>query len=117
MSDYRTQSRGGKGTTNYRTSLYGDVANVICVNDDEDVIMIASNGVIIRIPVAEISTFTRPAKGVRVMRIPEGVKLLSVATAAHDDAEVTDLPEAPEADAGDVGDLGEIAETEENNEE
>ncbi len=117
ISDYRPQSRGGKGTTNYRTALYGDVANVICVNDDEDVIMIASNGVIIRIPVAEISTFTRPAKGVRVMRIPEGVKLLSVATAAHDDAEVTDLPEAPEADAGDVGDLGEIAETEENNEE
>lgn len=117
ISDYRPQSRGGKGTTNYRTALYGDVANVICVNDDEDVIMIASNGVIIRIPVAEISTFTRPAKGVRVMRIPEGVKLLSVATAAHDDAEVTDLPEAPEADAGDVGDLGETAETEENNEE
>ena len=117
ISDYRPQTRGGKGTTNYRTALYGDVANVICVNDDEDVIMIASNGVIIRIPVAEISTFARPAKGVRVMRIPEGVKLLSVATAAHDDAEVTDLPEAPEADAGDVGDLAEVAETEENDEE
>ncbi len=107
ISDYRRQSRGGKGTTNYRTAAYGDVANVLCVTDEEDVIMIASDGVIIRIPVSEISTFSRPAKGVRVMRVREGEKLLSVATALHDDSEVTDLPEAPEADAGDVGNLEE----------
>ena len=107
ISDYRRQSRGGKGTTNYRTAAYGDVANVLCVTDEEDVIMIASDGVIIRIPVSEISTFSRPAKGVRVMRVRDGEKLLSVATAIHDDEEVTDLPEAPEADAGDVGNLEE----------
>ncbi len=118
ISDYRRQSRGGKGTTNYRVAAYGDVANVLCVNDDEDVIMITSDGVIIRIPVSEISTFSRPAKGVRVMRVREGEKLLSVATALHDDSEVTDLPEAPDADAGDVGNLEEetAAETESDEE-
>ena len=100
ISDYRVQSRGGKGTTNYKTEKYGDVAKVICVTDEEDVIMISSDGIIIRIPVKEISTFARPAKGVRVMRIEEDVKVLSIATATHDDEEVTSLPEAPDADAG-----------------
>ncbi len=103
ISDYRLQSRGGKGIINYRVAKYGDVANVLAVDDNEDVIIIASNGIIIRIPVAEISTFSRPAKGVRVMRVPADEKILSVAVAEHDEAEVNAAPEAPDADAADVG--------------
>ena len=64
--------------------------------------MISSDGVIIRIPVCEISTFARPSKGVRVMRVEENVKVLSVATASHDEDEVNASPEAPDADAGTV---------------
>ncbi len=107
--DYRCQSRGGKGITNYRTAKYGDVAAVMAVDDSEDIIMITSAGIIIRVPVEEISRFSRPAKGVRVMRIKaeQGEKLLSIATATHDNDEVTDHPEAAEADAADVGDLSE----------
>ena len=113
ISDYRVQSRGGKGTTNYRTEKYGDVAKVICVDEEEDVIMISSDGIIIRIPVSEISTFARPSKGVRVMRVEEGAKLLSIATAEHDEEEVNAVPEAPDADAGDVGEnIAEEIETE-----
>ncbi|MBQ7046013.1 MAG: DNA gyrase subunit A [Clostridia bacterium] len=103
IADYRLQSRGGKGIINYRVAKYGDVANVLAVDDTEDVIIIASNGIIIRIPVAEISTFSRPAKGVRVMRVPEDEKILSVAVAEHDEAEVNATPDAPDADAADVG--------------
>ncbi len=105
FDDYRVQSRGGKGITNYRTAKFGDVAAVIEVDNDEDIIMISSRGIIIRIPVEEISRFARPAKGVRVMRVKseDGEKILSIATAAHDEGEVTDHPEAAEADAGDVG--------------
>ena len=62
--------------------------------------MISSDGIIIRIPVCEISTFARPAKGVRVMRVEEGSKVLSVATATHDADEVNASPEAPDAEAG-----------------
>ena len=62
--------------------------------------MIASNGIIIRIFSGDISTFTRPAKGVRVMKVGEGEKILSVAVTEHSDEEPTDLPETPEADAG-----------------
>jgi DNA gyrase subunit A len=105
FDDYRCQTRGGKGITNYRTAKYGDVAAIIAVDNEEDIIMITSTGIIIRVPVEEISRFNRPSKGVRVMRVKSeiGEKILSIATATHDNDEVTDHPEAAEADAGDVG--------------
>ncbi len=103
ISDYRIQSRGGKGITNYRTAKYGDVAGIIEAKDDEDIVIISTDGIIIRIPVSEISSFARPAKGVRVMRVPEGEKVLSLAGVAHDEEEVTDHPDAPDSDSGDVG--------------
>lgn len=101
ISDYRIQARGGNGTRNYRTERYGDVAATIAVTDEQDVIMISSDGVIIRIAVSNISTFARPSKGVRIMKFAEGSdsKVLSVATAEHDEEEVNAIPDAPEADA------------------
>ncbi len=110
ISCYRVQSRGGKGLTNYKVSKYGDVAATLPVTKDEDLIMIASNGIIIRIYAGDISEFARPAKGVRVMRVAEGEKILSVGLAEHDASEVNDAPEEADADAGTV-------ETEEENEE
>ncbi len=102
ISDYRLQSRGGKGLMNYRTEKYGKVAATIPVSDNDDIIMIASNGIIIRIFVGDISTFARPAKGVRVMRVAEGERILSVALTEHNEDEVTEKPEEADADAGDV---------------
>ena len=103
ISCYRLQSRGGKGLTNYRVEKYGDVAAVLPVEENEDIIMIASNGIVIRIFAGDISEFARPAKGVRVMRVAEGERILSVAKAEHDEGEVNDAPEAADADAGDIG--------------
>ena len=102
ISHYRLQSRGGKGLTNYRVEKYGDVAAVLPIEKNEDIIMIASNGIIIRIFGDTISEFARPAKGVRVMRVAEGERILSVAKAEHDEAEVNDTPEEADADAGAV---------------
>ncbi len=99
LDDYRIQSRGGKGVINYRTEKYGDVAAIISAKEDEDIIMISSGGVIIRIPINEISTFSRPAKGVRVMRVSDDEKILSVAVSAHDEEEETSHPDAPDADS------------------
>ena len=101
ISNYRIQTRGGGGTTNYRTEKFGDVAAVMAVKETEDVIMISSDGVIIRIAAKDISMFARPSKGVRItdLRNREGAKVLSVAKAEHDDEEVNAVPEAPEADA------------------
>lgn len=102
ISDYRLQSRGGKGLTNYRVEKYGDVAAVLTVEEDMDIIMIASNGIIIRIFSGDISQFSRPAKGVRVMRVAEGEKILSVAVTDHNEAEVTEKPEEADKDAGEI---------------
>ena len=102
ISHYRLQSRGGKGLTNYRVEKYGDVAAVLPIEKNEDIIMIASNGIVIRIFGDTISEFARPAKGVRVMRVAEGERILSVAKADHDEAEVNDTPEEADADAGAV---------------
>ncbi len=102
IADYRIQTRGGKGLTNYRTEKYGCVAATIPVTGDEDIIMIASNGIIIRIFAGDISCFSRPAKGVRVMRVAEGERILSVGLAEHNAEEVNDKPEEADADAGTV---------------
>ena len=102
ISHYRLQSRGGKGLTNYKVEKYGDVAAVLPIEKNEDIIMIASNGIVIRIFGDTISEFARPAKGVRVMRVAEGERILSVAKAEHDEAEVNDTPEEADADAGSV---------------
>ena len=102
ISCYRLQSRGGKGLTNYRVEKYGDVAATLPIEENEDIIMIASNGIVIRIFGDTISEFARPAKGVRVMRVAEGERILSVAKAEHDAEEVNNTPEEADADAADA---------------
>jgi DNA gyrase subunit A len=77
--NYRMQSRGGKGVTNYHCARFGCVAAVAVVEDEEDLILISSDGIIIRIPVEQISQSNRPAKGVRVMKTAEGERVVTMA--------------------------------------
>lgn len=92
FSDYRLQHRGGKGKINYHVKKYGDVASIKSVSLNEDVILIAENGVIIRIAVNSIRACSRTSKGVRVMKVGEDNKIVAVATAPHEEeiAEVLD---------------------------
>ena len=87
FDNYRIQSRGGKGLINYHVEKYGDIAAVTSVSDDDDIILIASDGIIIRIPADSISTFARPSKGVRVMRVTQGEKLITITPVEHEEAE------------------------------
>lgn len=91
FSEYRLQSRGGKGLINYHVEKYGDVAAVIVVEDTDDIIMIASDGVIIRIAADGINTLSRTSKGVRVMKVNPGEKLVTIARAEHDEEEAQQL--------------------------
>ncbi len=84
ISNYRVQSRGGKGLINYHTARFGDVAACTCVAPDEDVILISSDGIIIRIPASDISEFARPSKGVRVMRVSESEKVVTLSVTEHE---------------------------------
>ena len=93
FDDYRVQSRGGKGLTNYHVDEYGEVAGVRAVNESDDVILISSGGIIIRMPVSEIRQCRRPSKGVRVMTLKDDSRIVSMVEA----------PAEPETD-------GEVAE-------
>ncbi len=88
LSEYKVQSRGGKGVTTYKISDDTRlVAGFDVVGDDKDVMLITSEGVIIRIDTRDISTFGRATKGVRLMRLPENVDISSVALAERSDEE------------------------------
>ncbi len=110
FGDYRVQSRGGKGLTNYHTAKFGAVIGIQTVSTEQDLILISSDGIIIRMQIGEIRLCRRPSKGVRVMRLPEGVNIVSIAAAAHDeDAEMAKPEDDGSADEG-----VELADTAEN---
>ncbi|MGN0563500.1 MAG: DNA gyrase subunit A [Candidatus Heritagella sp.] len=98
VSDYRLQNRGGKGLTNYHTESYGKVAAIQIVDRTDDIILISSDGVIIRIQADSIRECARPSKGVRVMRIQgDSNKVVTLSRAPHEE-EMTDpaIEEQPE---------------------
>ena len=100
FDNYRVQSRGGKGLINYHTETYGDVAAVTEVDENEDIILIASDGIIIRIAADSVSTFARPSKGVRVMKVSEGERLVTLTTAEKDEEEEEETPPQESTESG-----------------
>lgn len=86
LSEYRCQTRGGKGSTNYKTDKNGKVVSVCLVSDSDDVILISSDGIVIRIPANQININSRTSKGVRVMRVSQGETVVSAAPIANEDA-------------------------------
>ena len=80
VEEYRAQSRGGKGIFTYRiTDKTGKLVGMTSVNDSEDVMLITSEGVVIRMHADEISTFGRQTQGVRLMRLADEVSVVSLA--------------------------------------
>lgn len=100
FDDYRVQSRGGKGLINYRTAQYGKVAMIASVTEDDDVIMITTDGIVIRTHIDQISTFQRPGKGVKVMKVndDERVATISVVERLEEDDEAEETQEAEETE-------------------
>ena len=97
-AEYRVQTRAGKGVLNYHIEKYGLVAAVDMVNDDDDVILIASNGIIIRIAAEQINTVSRTSKGVRVMRIGEEDKVVSAIAVQKEETDETSSEENAETE-------------------
>ena len=73
------QGRGGKGLKNYNlTAKTGRVAGVQVVDDSDDVMLIESCGVIIRMPVSDINIYKRDTQGVILMRIEDNSQVISI---------------------------------------
>lgn len=95
VSDYRIQSRGGHGVINYNTDKYGKVAAIKSVDLDDDIILISNDGVIIRIEANSIRICSRTSKGVRVMKVSDESKVVTLSRAPHEEetADETTLEE------------------------
>jgi len=76
--DYRVQSRGGFGSMNYRTEQYGLVAGIKKIYDDDDIILISSAGIIIRLSGDDVRECARPSRGVRLIKLNEGDKVIAI---------------------------------------
>ena len=82
------QTRGGKGVKagNFNEQT-GHLVALKQVSKDEDLMIIADNGVIIRTPIEDISLISRSTKGVKVMKLRDDAKIVSVALALKEDEE------------------------------
>ena len=93
VTDYKLQN-SGMGTKNYHTAKYGDVAAIEVVDPADDLMLISSDGIIIRIALNNIRICSKPAKGVRVMKVSEGERLITAVSVPADGEEpVSELPE------------------------
>ena len=87
-SSYRIQNRGGYGLLNYKVSEEkGYVCGIRSLGPDDDVILITTDGVIIRIRANQLRVMGRYATGVRVMRLNEGARVVTFTRTEHDDSE------------------------------
>ena len=107
------QHRGGFGLRGYQiTEKTGKAAGVKVVREDDDILIISDDGTIIRMAAADVNVYSRTAQGVRVMRVSEGTKVISLARvpqeedknqteeAAEEATESADAPaEAPASDS------------------
>jgi len=92
-TEYRVQARGGKGVGNYNiTDKTGNVAAIAVTTGNEDVMLITSGGQVMRTSVGEISTFGRTTQGVRIVRLPEGIKVIDIALSEKEE----EIPETTE---------------------
>ncbi|MBQ3137405.1 MAG: DNA gyrase subunit A [Clostridia bacterium] len=95
FNEYRIQSRAGKGVLNYHIEKYGKVAAVANVYEGDDVILISSDGIIIRMSASQINTVSRTSKGVRVMRLSENEKVVSAIAVREVESKEAEGEEAP----------------------
>ena len=97
MSEFSVQNRGGKGVKCYKiTEKTGNVVGVKAVNDDNEVMMITTEGIIIRIACSDISILGRITSGVKLMNLDEKVSVASIAKVREKEEKPEENTEANE---------------------
>ena len=104
LSEYKIQTRGGVGIKTYKiTEQTGNIVGIKTVGENVDLMIITSEGVIIRMDTADISTIGRSTKGVRLVKLGDGVKVASIALTEHEEekeeSEEPEKTESPEENA------------------
>lgn len=94
IDEYRSQTRGGTGIKAMQLSeRNGELAAQLLVSEDEDILVLSDSGILIRLEVANISVSGRATQGVRLMRLDDNAKVVSVAIAEKEPEEVEELEE------------------------
>lgn len=88
VEEYKIQVRGGKGLLTYDKAKFkktGALIGAMVVGETDEILMINSDGIIIRIRASEVSVLGRATQGVKIMKVDEGCKIVAIAKAIRDD--------------------------------
>ena len=102
MSEFVVQNRGGKGVKCYKiTEKTGNVVGAKAVNEENEIMMITTEGIIIRLQCADISVLGRITSGVKMINLTEGVTVASIAKVRDKDPEADTTTEKADGETGD----------------
>ena len=102
MSEFVVQNRGGKGVKCYKiTEKTGNVVGAKAVNEENEIMMITTEGIIIRLQCADISVLGRITSGVKMINLTEGVTVASIAKERDKDPEADTTTEKADGETGD----------------
>lgn len=88
VKQYKVQVRGGKGLLTYDKTKFnktGALIGAMVVDEDDEIFLINSDGIIIRIRASEVSVLGRATQGVKIMKVADGTKIVAMAKAIKDD--------------------------------
>ncbi len=103
ISEYKLQNRGGKGVVAIKTSeRNGHVVGALQVVDEDQVMLIANTGKVIRMPMDTVRIIGRNTQGVRLINLEEGEKVVALSMLAREQQVDEASPEGEETDAGDA---------------
>ncbi len=94
VKDYKIQARGGKGLLTYDKSKFnktGELVGALVVDDEDEVLLINSEGTIIRVAAADISKLGRATQGVKIMRADDDVNIISIAKVIREEEHEMDV--------------------------
>lgn len=96
---FNLQYRGGKGLKIHQlTEKTGQLTGVLMIGENEELMLITSEGVIIRLRGKDISSYSRVSQGVKLMNLDEGVSVVGIAKISEDDIAAEDTEEAEETE-------------------
>jgi len=88
VGEYRLQHRGGSGIINIKTTKRnGNVVEMLTVDDLDEIVVVATDGIVMRTSLKDIRTIGRNTQGVRIMKPKEGAKISAVARAVAEEKE------------------------------
>lgn len=110
VGEYRLQHRGGQGIINIKTTeRNGNVVGMLTVDDRDDIVVVSTDGIVIRTSVRDLRTIGRNTQGVRIMSPTPGAKVSAVARALAEEkeqeaTEATDVVDAESSEPEDLPD-------------